>query len=219
MACLPRVLLSLAVAAVVADAVSVVSAGDAAFVTPIGRSFPVGAGLGFSWLGGGLRVSHTGTVLRAICSTAYGAKAFKVAFYATSQGNFPFEGVAWVPATGANESVVVASGAGKVAVMINTPADYWASPSGAAVVLALETDGEFLPADPAPAHVLHVLGDSITAATNIHGGYEKCADGGQYADYASSWAGILCSFFDASCSTVAVGGKGCVRGVAVAAPR
>ena len=97
--------------------VRVVNAGDASFVTPIGRSFPVGTGLGFSWLGGGLRVSHTGTVLRAVCSTAFGAHAFKLSFYQTSQGNFPFEGIAWVPATGLNESVVVAVGAGKVAVM------------------------------------------------------------------------------------------------------
>lgn len=71
-------------------------------------------------------------------------------------------------------------------------------------------DGVFAPAAPAPSCVLHVLGDSITAATNVHGGF-KCADSGFFADYSSSWAGIVCNSFGASCSTVAVGGKGLVR--------
>jgi hypothetical protein len=58
-----------------------------------------------------------------------------------------------------------------------------------------------------PAHRLAILGDSITAATNIHGGKGFCADSGPYSDYSSSWAGIVCDRFNASCDTVAVGGK------------
>lgn len=55
------------------------------------------------------------------------------------------------------------------------------------------------------------MGDSISAATNVRGGFPRCADEGLYADYSSSWAGILCALFGASCSTVAVGGKGLVQ--------
>lgn len=99
------------------------------------------------------------------------------------------------------------------------PADYWncgvaqngCSVSNAAVLLSLESDGEFLPAPSPPSRVIHVLGDSITAATNVRGGFNQCGDRTSYADYADSWAGLLCAFFDASCSTVAVGGKGLVR--------
>lgn len=195
------------------DAATSVNAADTRFVTPVGRSFVVGTGLGFSWLGGGLKVQHTGTVLRATCSTAYGARTFKLSFYQSSQGNVPWEGVSWVPATGQNESIVVSVGSGEVGVhvMLNTPPDYWADGAGAAVILSLESDGTFLPAPPASTRVLHTLGDSITAATNIHGGFHACADGGQYADYSSSWTGLLCSLFGADCTTVAVGGKGLVK--------
>lgn len=57
------------------------------------------------------------------------------------------------------------------------------------------------------AYRLAILGDSITAATNIHGGKGFCADSGPYSDYSASWAGIVCDRFNASCDTVAVGGK------------
>ena len=59
---------------------------------------------------------------------------------------------------------------------------------------------------------LHFLGDSITAATNVHGlGLVKCGDAGKESDYLASWAGLLGSAFDADCHTVAVGGKGLVK--------
>ena len=63
------------------------------------------------------------------------------------------------------------------------PADYWSSSKDSAVILTLETDGAFAEAQPTPTRVLHILGDSITAATNIRGGFPSCADGGYYADY------------------------------------
>ena len=188
---------------------TVISAGDAAFVRPLGRAFPVGSGLGLSWLGGGLHVSHTGSVLRVTVQAH--SRPFKFAMYESTQGNDPWQGVALVPASGANETFVAsAGGAGEVKVVLNVPADYWASGADAAVILTLESDGDFNPA-PLPTRVLHVLGDSITAATNVRGGFERCADEGLYADYSSSWAGILCAFLGASCSTVAVGGKGLVK--------
>lgn len=186
----------------------VISAADPSYVRQLGRSFPYNGGLGFSWLGGGLHVSHTGTVLRAT-ALAHPSKEFKVAAYESTQGNNPFQGIAIIPATSSNETFVVAAGgAGEVKMVINVPPDYTSEP---AVIMTLETDGTFNPAPPAPARVLHFLGDSITAATNVRGGFPRCADEGMYADYSSSWAGILCSFFGASCSTVAVGGKGLVK--------
>ena len=189
----------------------VINAADPAFVTPLGRAFPSQGGLGFSWLGGGLHVSHTGSVLRATV-LAHPSHPFKFSTYESTQGNDPWQGVAIIPATSQNETFVAsAGGAGAVKVVINVPPDYWAAGADSAVLLSLESDGEFNPAPPASGRVLHVLGDSITAATNVRGGFPRCADGGLYADYSSSWAGIVCAFFGASCSTVAVGGKGLVK--------
>lgn len=187
----------------------IISAADPTYVRPLGRAIvPFNGGVGLSWLGGGVHVSHTGTVLRAT-ALAHPGSEFKVASYESTQGNDPFQGIAIVPGTSANESFVVAAGgAGEVKLIINVPADYFGNP---VVLLSLETDGTFNPAPPAHARVLHVLGDSISAATNIRGGFPRCADGGMYADYSSSWAGLLCAFFGASCSTVAVGGKGLVK--------
>lgn len=189
----------------------VISAFDPHFVRPLGRVFPSAGGLGLSWLGGGLHVSHTGSVLRATV-LAHPSRPFKFATYESTQGNDPWQGVVIIPASTANESFVAsAGGAGEVKIVLNVPPDYWASGADAVVILSLESDGAFNPAPPAPSRVLHVLGDSITAATNVRGGFPRCADGGLYADYSSSWAGILCAFFGASCSTVAVGGKGLVK--------
>ena len=83
------------------------------------------------------------------------------------------QGVAWCPNTGMNESIVIGMGGGGVHVILNMPADYWTTGrfGAPAVILALTTDGSFLPADPPPTRVLHVLGDSITAATNVRGGF------------------------------------------------
>lgn len=73
--------------------------------------------------------------------------------------------------------------------------------------MSFTTDGTFNAAPAGPARRIHVLGDSITASTNIHGGTASCADEGLEADYSASWAGLLCLYLDASCSTIAVGGK------------
>jgi hypothetical protein len=204
-------LLALLTTAAAVHGAQVISAADPAFVRPLGRAFPSQGGLGLSWLGGGLHVSHSGTVLRATV-LAHPSRPFKFATYESTQGNDPWQGVVIIPATAANETFVAsAGGAGEVKVVINVPPDYWANGADSAVILTLESDGAFNPAPPAPSRVLHVLGDSITAATNVRGGFPHCADGGLYADYSSSWAGILCAFFGASCSTVAVGGKGLVK--------
>ena len=97
-------------------------------------------------------------------------------------------------------------GGGVVDVVLNVPPQYFEALTWNATLVSLTTDGAFLPAPAPPARTLHALGDSITASTNIHGGTASCADEGMEADYSASWMGLLCLFFDASCSTIAVGG-------------
>ena len=187
-----------------------VLATDARFVTALGRPYAPaggGAGLGCSWLGCGVRVSHTGRALRATYAAT--ASFFKVAAAQSDEGYMPWQGQLLVPASDNNETVAVAHGAGVVDIMLSLPPQYFDGGAGAAVLLSLTSDGGgFKPAPEAPARVFHILGDSITAATNIHGGVAAgCADEGFQSDGAASWAGIICGFFGASCSTVAVGGK------------
>ena len=171
---------------------------------PLGRPFATPAGLGLSWLGAGVRVAHSGRRLTATF-LAPGA-SFKVTFSLVVSGAAHWEGVAWVPASAANESVTVAAAPGQVDVVLNMPPQYFESAVANATLVSLTTDGAFSAPAP-PQHVIHTLGDSITAATNIHGGTAKCADEGLEADYSASWAGLLGLFFDASVSNIAVGGK------------
>ena len=78
-----------------------------------------------------------------------------------------------------------------------------------------ETDGEFIAPPPRlPGRNLEFVGDSITAATNMvrPAGAPSCADHeGFQSDWSQSYAGLLCHHFNASCSTIAVGGKCVMR--------
>ena len=191
-----------------------VLATDAAFVTPVGRPYPSAAAagaLGLSWLGGGVRVSFTGRALRAtFAPTLVG---FKIRVTQSSFGYFPVQGVVWVLGSNASETVPIASNNadGCVAeLVLNVDAQYFesAGPESLATLLSLTTDGTFDAAPPPPPFTMHVVGDSITAATNIHGGVmNQCADGGLQCDYSASWGGLLCGHFGASCSTIAVGSQ------------
>jgi hypothetical protein len=203
-ACRLSLALALSLAALAA-AEQTVLATDAAHVTALGRPYAGAAGLGLSWLGAGVRVAHSGGTLRATFAPAL--RAFKLSLYQSNAGAMHFEGISWVAGSNASESVVVASGGGQVDIVLNTPPQYFESAAWNATLVSLTTDGTFLPAPAPPARRLHLLGDSITASTNIHGGTASCADEGLEADYSASWGGILCTFFGASCSTIAVGGK------------
>jgi hypothetical protein len=189
-----------------------IAAGNLSYVVLQGRTFPVGSGLGLSYLGGGLEVTHTGNVLRllvAACDTP-----FKLTISQGVQGFFPWQSVVWIPASAVNETITLAAAPGTVIVQLNAePPEWFSASSPFRVLLSLTTDVAFVPAGPAPSRVLHFLGDSITAATNVRGGFAGCADyaPGFESDYSSSWAGILCGFFGASCSTIAIGGKGLVK--------
>ena len=196
-------------------AAQTVLAGDPAFVTPVGRPYFTAAGapagsVGLSWLGGGVRVSHSGSVLRA--TFAPSVAGFKVRVTQSVQGYFPEQGVVWVVGSNESETVPVASGngGGVAELVLNMAPQYFesAGPEARATLLSLTTDGSFNPAPAPPALVMHVMGDSITAATNIHGGVNNnCADGGYQNDYAASYGGLLCGHLGASCSTVAVGAQ------------
>ena len=182
-----------------------VLATDASYVTLLGRTYVPREGVGLSWLGAGVRVAHTGAALRATFGVA--GAAFKVAFSQSNAGAQHWQGVSWVPATGARETVVVGAHGGTVDLVLSMPAQYFEGAGNATLISLTSVGGTFQPAPAPPARVIHALGDSITASTNIHGGTQPCADEGFEADYSASWAGLLCLFFDASCSTVAVGGK------------
>ena len=183
-----------------------VSSTDSSHVTLLGRTYVSGAGVGLSWLGSGVRCSHSGYALRATFLAA--KRSFKITFSQSNSNAMHYQGNSWVAATGIEESVVIASGAGIVDLVLNMPAQYFESDVANATLLSLTSlGGSFNAAPSPPSRIVHVLGDSITASTNIHGGTASCADEGYEADYSSSWAGILCLFFDMSCSTIAVGGK------------
>jgi len=118
-----------------------------------------------------------------------------------------YEGNSWIPGSNVSETIAIGNGGGIVDILLNMPPQYFESKSWNATLISFTTDGQFAPAPPPPSKILHVLGDSITASTNIHGGTQGCADMGFESDYSASWAGELCLFFGASCHTVAVGGK------------
>jgi hypothetical protein len=182
-------------------------ATDKTHVTLLGRPYlPTNGGVGLSWLGSGIRVSHTGYALRA--TFAISKTSFKVTFSQSNAGVQHFQGNSWIAATGSQETTTIGSGSGMIDMVLNMPPQYFESSTGNATLLSLTSlGGIFNSAPSSPSRIFHILGDSITASTNIHGGTLSCADEGYEADYSASWGGILCLFFDASCSTVAVGGK------------
>lgn len=197
-----------AIAAVAAcRALQTIDASDPAHVTLLGRPFlnAAGGGVGLGWLGAGVRVSHTGKVLRATFAAT--TAAYKVFATVSDEGYSPWQGVSLVAPSNASESVALVHGSGLVDVLLSVAPQYFDSASTGAVILTLTTDGAFNAAPAPPARTIHILGDSITAATNIHGGVASCADEGFQCDYSASWGSLICELFGASCSTIAVGGK------------
>lgn len=84
--------------------------------------------------------------------------------------------------------------------------------TGITTVLSFETDGVFETAFPQTRRI-EFVGDSITAATNVvrPAGVQRCGDSGYQSDWSLSYSGLLCGAFNASCSTIAVGGKCMLR--------
>lgn len=77
-------------------------------------------------------------------------------------------------------------------------------------VAALITDGTLLPAPPAPARRLLVLGDSLSsgpgAGYTIPPSGAPCGDGVLLNDWSGTWNALLCRNFSAACEVVAQSG-------------
>jgi hypothetical protein len=80
--------------------------------------------------------------------------------------------------------------------------------TGVTTVVSFETDGTFEAVQPQTRRI-EIVGDSITAATNVvrPEGAPSCGDGGYQSDWTQTYSALLCQHFGASCSTIAVGGK------------
>lgn len=146
-------------------AAQTVLAGDAAFVTPVGRPYrdadaPAGS-LGLSWLGGGVRVAYAGNVLRATFAPT--VTGFKVRVTQSVQGYFPEQGVVWIVGSNVSETIAIASGngGGVAELVLNMAPQYFESAGfdARATLLSLTTDGTFGAAPPPPQLVMHVMGD------------------------------------------------------------
>lgn len=182
-----------------------IDASDSTHVLWRGRSYPGGApgSVAYQWLGASARVAFTGSYLRV--QVAKPPHEYKLATYQFVEGYHAYQTTTLVAF---NDSILLSTTPGIVTVSLNVPADYWAqsgTANGEGAIISFSTDGSFLPAPvPAASRTLHILGDSITAATNVHGSITKCADGGYQADYFSSWGGQVANYFDADATVVAV---------------
>ncbi len=101
--------------------------------------------------------------------------------------------------------------------MTERPARY---NTGITRVSSFSTDGAFVAVAPGDRfggaqndRRIEFVGDSITAATNVVRPplAPSCADGGYQSDWSQTFEAQLCHRFQASCSTVAVGGKCVMR--------
>lgn len=191
---------------------------DSSLIQWMGRIRKPGDGsVHFDWLGVGARVFYSGKYLIANYAADHGiGSPWKVATWEYAQNYYIPTSINWVsPAylnnNGTTISVVVSVSGLESIVSLNSPPQYFIGSTGNDIcIVSFTTDGEFSsPSAPFTRHI-EFVGDSITAATNIHS-HPPCADGGLQCDYSVSWAGLLCANFSANCSTIAVGGKGLVR--------
>ena len=192
---------------------------DSPYVQWMGRIRKPGDGsVHFDWLGVGARIFYSGKYLIANYAAAPAIRSpYKVATWEYSQNYYIPTSINWVsPAylNGNNTTSVLVSVDGlESLITLNSPPQYFdspASPGNDVSIVSFTTDGTFtLPSAPFTRR-MEFIGDSITAATNIHS-HPPCADGGLQCDYSVSWAGLLCANFSANCSTIAVGGHGLIR--------
>jgi lysophospholipase L1-like esterase len=201
-----------------ADAAMTVPA-DSPYVQFAGRVRRPGNGtVCFDWLGTTARVQWSGSYLRADFVPTTTGSPFKVAAWEYNQGYYVAEGYSWaVPASATNGtfSALVAANGGDTIVSLNSPPQYFTGEGrpGADVCLSgFTTDGTIKPAASPLSRTMVFIGDSITAATNIHGHNPgACGDEGMQCDYSASWAGLLSAAYGANSTTIAVGGKGLIR--------
>lgn len=183
----------------------------------------------FDWLGVAARVQVQGATFVTVTATSDAAhRGTRLKAYISNQGFPLFPQVQfWVPpkdhAFMSNTSALFTSDGGSVVVTLENIVDAQYG-TGKTTVWAFHTDGTFTdpgqrqPTEAAPIPAgghrrLEIIGDSITAATNVvrPPGAGSCGDGGYQSDWSQSYSGLLCHRFGADCSTVAVGGKCVMR--------
>lgn len=196
----------------------------------------------FDWLGVTARVSCTRCSYLAVTTTTTATtRGTRLKAYVANQGFQLYPQVQfWVPVPGkspvGNTSLLwMGSGSADVTLENLVDAQYG---TGITTVASFECDGTFVAAPPlAPsipdagaaaaaavsAHTrwtaptaprrIEIIGDSITAATNVvrPEGAGSCGDGGYQSDWSQTYEALLCHRFGAECSTIAVGGKCVMR--------
>jgi lysophospholipase L1-like esterase len=166
------------------------------------------------WLGSGARISWSGSYLKATYAVpSPKAAPFKSASWSFNENYYVPNGHLWVtPGAGINGTVDVVVGINglETVTSLNSPPQYFAANGGPAVITAISTDGTINSPPPQWTRSIEIIGDSITAATNIHA-HPPCADEGIQCDYSVSYSGLLQANFSANVSTIAVGGKGLIR--------
>jgi hypothetical protein len=214
-----------AAAAICASATAVQTIpADSPLVQYMGRVHKPGDGtVHFDWLGVGARINWNGNVLSATYRLGDGASQVKLTSWMYAEGYYIQEPGPWVSPAAADANgtvtvVVAVRGGADSLVSLNSPPQYFTSmnsPGKDVALVSFTTDGSFSEPLAPFKRRMEFIGDSITAATNIHAPapwvYSSCGDGGLQCDYSASWSGILCSSFAANCSTIAVGGKGLIR--------
>jgi len=184
----------------------------------------------FDWLGVTARIQVQGaTYVTATITSSSANRGTRLKAYISNQG-FPLypQVQFWVPpqsrvAVLGNTSTLYLGGGGSMVVTLENLVDPQYG-TGKTTVWAFHTDGTFTTppprqpteASPIPAgghRRMEIIGDSITAATNVvrPPGAPGCGDGGYQSDWSQTYSGLLCHRFGADCSTVAVGGKCVMR--------
>lgn len=185
---------------------------DSPLVNWIGRVQKPGDGsVRYDWVGVGAQLAFSGSRLWANYTVTGLGSSIKTAVYQYNQNWYYPESIAWVNPASGNDALFLASQPSPVKLASNVPPQYFNKDAsgGALEVVSFSTDGTFQ-APPRFTRALEFVGDSITAATNVHAN-PPCGDGGLQSDYSASYSGLLCNFFGANCSTIAVGGKGLIR--------
>lgn len=173
-----------------------------------GRRVVNGDTVNFDWLGVTARLTVKGGryVIATINTTQYRGTRMRV--WASDQGFDLYPQVQlWVTKL-SNRHVLFGGNVGdnRLITLSNiVPPQY---KTGITTVVSFETDGIFVKTPPQTRRI-EVIGDSITAATNVvrPAGAPHCGDGGLQSDWSQTYSALLCQRFGASCSTIAVGGK------------
>lgn len=184
-----------------------------------GRTVRTNETVDFDWVGVGARLRVDGASwVTAQFRTQPGKRGTRFRVYASDQGfgRYPMATV-WVApspfdAQGGDANVVNVtlftgfSASTRDISLYNIVAPQYNT--GVTSFVSFSTDGSFA-APAANARRIEFVGDSITAATNVERprGAPHCGDGGLQSDWSQTYEALLCAAFDASCSTVAVGGK------------